>query len=129
MTYLELTYLHLSTVVPAFFIGTYLLLRAKGAVKHRWWGRIYLALMAATAVVTLFMPAEVGPRIAGHLGYIHLLSLLALVTVPTAYVAARSRNVSLHRRSMLGLYFGGLVLAGSFAFMPGRLLHGWLFGM
>jgi uncharacterized membrane protein len=128
MDYLELAYIHLATVVPAFFIGTYLLVRRKGTHRHRMLGRIYLSLMATTAVITLFMSAQLGPKFFGHFGYIHLLSLLVLVTVPTAYVAARTHNVSLHRRNMLGLYFGGLILAGGFAFAPGRLLHGWLFG-
>jgi uncharacterized membrane protein len=29
---------------------------------------------------------------------------------------------------MLGLYFGGILIAGAFAFTPGRMLHAWLFG-
>jgi len=118
MTYLQLTYAHLITIVPAFLIGTYLLLRAKGTHQHRRLGRIYLALMLITAVITLFMPAEVGPRYFGHFGYIHSLSVLVLVTVPTAYWAAKSRNTALHRNNMIGLYFGGILIAGLFALAP-----------
>jgi len=33
-----------------------------------------------------------------------------------------------HRANMLGVYVGGVLIAGAFALMPGRLLHGWLFG-
>ena len=33
MTYMQLTYLHLGSLVPAFVIGTYLLLNRKGAVR------------------------------------------------------------------------------------------------
>jgi len=128
MTYLELAYFHLATVVPAFFIGTYLLLRRKGTTPHRRLGRIYLTLMFTTAGITVFMPAEVGSRFLGHFGYIHSFSLLTLLTVPIAYFAARNHNVLLHRWNMLGLYFGGLIIAGGFAFAPGRLLHGWIFG-
>lgn len=128
MTYLQLAYAHLATIVPAFLLGTYLLIRRKGTPQHRMLGRIYLCLMLVTAGITLFMPAEVGPRFMGTFGYIHLLSVLTLVTVPTAYIAAIHHRVALHRGSMLGLYFGGIFIAGSFAFMPGRLLHGWLFG-
>jgi uncharacterized membrane protein len=29
---------------------------------------------------------------------------------------------------MLGLYLGGILIAGAFAFSPGRMLHAWLFG-
>ncbi|GAB3371816.1 DUF2306 domain-containing protein [Azotobacter armeniacus] len=129
MTNLPLAYAHLATVVPAFGIGTYLMVRRKGTMHHRRLGRTYLMLMLATALITLFMGAEIGPRFFfGHFGYIHALSLLTLVTVPIAYFAARSGQVALHRSAMIGLYVGGLLIAGSFAFMPGRLLHGWLFG-
>ena len=60
--------------------------------------------------------------------YIHLLSLLTIWTVPAALIAAKSGQIKVHRQNMIGLYFGGLLLAGAFAFAPGRLLHDWLFG-
>jgi uncharacterized membrane protein len=129
MTYVQLTLIHLATVIPAFIIGTVLLLRSKGTEVHRKLGKIYLGLMLATGLTTLFMPAVLGPRFLNHLGYLHLLSLLTLATVPIAYCAARNHNLRLHRNSMIGLYFGGILIAGSFAFFPGRLLHGWLFGI
>jgi uncharacterized membrane protein len=128
MTYMQLTYAHLVTVVPAFLIGSWLLLRRKGTSHHRELGRIYLALMLLTGITTLFMPAGVGPRFLGHFGYLHLLSVFTLVTVVRAFHAARTHQVALHRNNMIGLYCGGILIAGSFALMPGRLLHGWLFG-
>ena len=30
--------------------------------------------------------------------------------------------------SMISTYVGGILIAGSFALMPGRLLNDWLFG-
>jgi len=128
MNYTQLAYLHLATVLPAFAIGTGLLLRHKGTPLHRLLGKIYLGLMLFTASVTLFMPAVVGPRLFGHFGFIHLFSLLTVYNVPTAYFAARRHDVKRHRASMIGLYVGGLIIAGGFAFAPGRLLHHWLFG-
>ena len=128
MTYHQFAYWHLATISPAFFIGTFLLLNPKGTRLHRRLGRIYLALMFVTGAITLFMPAEVGPRFLGHFGYIHALSALALITVPSAYYAARAGNIAAHRANMLALYVGGLLIAGGFALSPGRLLHGWIFG-
>ena len=127
MTYLQLAYCHLATVVPAFFIGTFLLLNRKGTAQHKSLGRVYLTLMFVTGLITLFMPARVGPQIVGHFGFIHSLSRLTLSTVPAAYLAARAGNVRAHRNNMIGLYFGGILIAGSFALAPGRLLHAWLF--
>jgi uncharacterized membrane protein len=126
MTYLQLTYLHLATIAPAFLIGTFLLLRRKGTPLHKSLGRVYLVLMMATGFTTLFMPAQVGPKWLSHFGFIHLFSLLSLYSVPAAYVAARKGNIKVHRGHMLGLYVGGILIAGLFAFSPGRMLHQWL---
>ena len=125
MSYLQLAYIHLGTVFPAFLIGTYLLINRKGTPKHRLLGKVYMALMLITALTTLFMSAEVGPVVFGHFGFIHLFSLLVLYSVPTALIAARNGNIKKHRASMVGLYIGGLLIAGSFTLMPGRMLHGW----
>ena len=48
MTYLQLAYGHLATVLPAFFIGTFLLLNRKGTPRHKRLGRVYLVLMFTT---------------------------------------------------------------------------------
>lgn len=74
------------------------------------------------------MPARVGPQWLGHWGLIHLFSVLTLYIAPRAYLAARRGQIRAHRSHMVGLYVGGLLVAGAFAFFPGRLLHGWLWG-
>jgi uncharacterized membrane protein len=127
MAYLQLAYWHLGTILPAFVIGTILLFLRKGTALHKTLGKIYMPLMLITAVITLFMPAVVGPRFFGHFGFIHAFSLLVLYSVPAAFINARRGNIPAHRGAMLGVYFGGILIAGSFAFMPGRLLHEWLF--
>jgi uncharacterized membrane protein len=87
-----------------------------------------MGLMLFTAIVTLFMEALVGPQFLNHFGYIHLLSLFVIYTVPTAYTAIRAGNIAVHRRKMIGLYVGALLVAGSFTLTPGRLMHSWIFG-
>lgn len=128
MTYTQLAYLHLATIVPAFAIGAFQLLRCKGTPSHKLLGRIYMLLMLATGFITLSMPAEVGPRFLNHFGFIHIFSFLALFSVPIAYFAARHGYIRAHRASMISLYLGGILIAGAFAFSPGRMLHKWLFG-
>ncbi|GGY04910.1 DUF2306 domain-containing protein [Paludibacterium paludis] len=128
MTYLQLAYVHLATILPAMALGTGLLFLKKGTGGHRLAGRAYMALMAATSLITLAMPARVGPRIAGPFGFIHILSAVTLVAVAVAWRAARRRDIRLHRRIMVRLYIGAFVLAGGFTLMPGRLMHEWLFG-
>jgi uncharacterized membrane protein len=82
MHYEQLAWVHLSTIVPAFLIGTFLLLNRKGTKVHKALGKIYMLLMLATGIITLFMPAYIGPQIFNHFGLLHLFSLLVLVTVP-----------------------------------------------
>lgn len=123
MHYDTLMHLHLATVIPCFFIGTLLLLIKKGTSIHKNFGRIYMVLMLFTALVTLCMPAVVGPQFIGHFGWIHLFSFLTLYTVPTAYTAIKKGNVRAHKRKMILLYFGAIIIAGGFTFVPGRFMH------
>lgn len=127
MTYTELAYLHLATVFPAFLIGTFILLNRKGTPMHKVLGKIYMLLMLFTGIVTLFMPAAVGPTLLGHFGFIHLLSFLALYSVPAAFFAARRGDIKTHKSNMIGLYIGGIIIAGGLTLLPGRLLNSWFF--
>lgn len=128
MDYDVLMNAHLVTVVPCFLIGTLLLIIKKGTRVHRGFGRVYMILMLITAVITLFMPADVGPRLLNHFGWIHSFSFLTIYTVPTAFWAIKKGNVKAHKRKMILLYFGALIIAGGFTFVPGRYLHEVFFG-
>jgi uncharacterized membrane protein len=119
--------LHLSTIGPAFLMGTYIMLNKKGTEPHKRLGRVYMGLMLLTALVTLLISAQLGPTLFDHFGYIHLLSLLVLYSVPKAYFAIKVGDVKTHKWNMIGLYIGGLLVAGTFALMPGRLLGDLLF--
>ena len=120
-------YWHLATVIPCFIIGTVLLLIKKGTKTHVTFVRIYMILMLITATITLFMPAEVRPTVFNHFGWIHSFSFLTLYTVPTAYLAIKKGNVKAHKRKMILLYFGAIIIAGGFTFVPGRYLHNLFF--
>ena len=128
MTYAQLAYFHLGTVLPAFVLGAFQLFRPKGTRSHKVLGRIFMLLMLGTGFITLIMPAQVGPQVFHHFGFIHIFSLLAIFGVPFAYLAARRGSIRAHRFSMISLYVGGILVAGAFAFSPGRMLHEWLFG-
>ena len=120
--------LHLATVAPAAMLGTYLIFWAKGTATHRLFGKIYMILMLITALTSLFIPATVGPQLVGHFGWIHMLCLLVLVSIPRAYYAARKHDVVSHKFSMAGVYFGGILVAGGFTLAPGRYLNQLFFG-
>ena len=120
--------LHLATVAPAAMLGTYLIFWAKGTATHRLIGKIYMILMLITALASLLIPATVGPQFIGHFGWIHMLSLLVLVSIPRAHYAARKHDVVSHKFSMAGVYFGGILVAGGFTLAPGRYLNQLFFG-
>tara|TARA_B110000211_G_C14042217_1_gene537261 strand:- start:172 stop:570 length:399 start_codon:yes stop_codon:yes gene_type:complete len=126
--YDTLSFVHLSTIGPAFLIGTYIMLTKKGSGQHKFLGRIYMVLMLFTASVTLFMSAQVGPKLVDHFGFIHLLSVLVLYSVPSAYFAIKAGDVNKHKRHMIALYVGGMLVAGGFTLVPGRFLGDLLFG-
>jgi uncharacterized membrane protein len=122
-------FIHLVTVVPAAMIGAYLIVARKGSPSHRRLGKTYMLLMGFTAIWTLFLPAEFGPRLWNHFGMLHLLSLLTAWTVPTAWRAARRGDVRGHRNAMIQLYLGGILIAGTFAILGnGRYLNVLIFG-
>ncbi len=59
----------------------------------------------------------------GRYSWIHLISAAVLVMIPLAVLHARQGRIAAHKRSMLALYFGALIITGGFTLMPGRLLH------
>jgi uncharacterized membrane protein len=113
--------IHLATVLPAMAMGTWqIFFSTKGSRFHRTAGFVYLGLMSVTAVAAFFI------RSIGHgaLTPIHLLFVpLTLWGVFSALWYVRHGNIGGHRRAMLGLYFGGILLAGTLAFLPGRIMH------
>ena len=119
---------HVATVVPAFAIGTYqIFFSRKGAPFHRALGFAYLGLMTVTAIAALFIHA-INPN--GFLGLspIHLFVPLTLFGVVGALRGAWTHNIAMHRRAMLGVYIGGILIAGTLAFLPGRIMHAVVFG-
>ncbi|MFT4855753.1 MAG: putative membrane protein [Algoriphagus sp.] len=124
----SLMYWHLLTVVPCIFLGGYLLAARKGGPIHRKLGGIYMILMILTALIALLIPAGVGPQFLNHFGYLHLLSIIVLWTVPTAFLAVKKGNIKAHQRKMAILYVSGIIIAGGFTLTPGRYLYELFFG-
>ena len=120
--------IHLIAVLPCLLLGAYLIyFSKKGSDPHKSFGKIYMALMTIQAFVSLFMEAHVGPQWMNHFGWIHLLSVLTLYTIPVSLRYLRKGNIKSHRCSMVILYWSGLIVAGAFTLTPGRYLHGILF--
>jgi len=117
--------IHLATVVPAFFLGTWLIFFSrKGSPVHRIAGASYLVLMTVTATAAIFI-RQLRP---GSFSLLHLFVLLTYWSVFSALWNLRRKNIRGHQAAMIGLYVGGLRIAGSLTFLPGRIMHRLFFG-
>jgi len=117
--------LHLATIVPAFFLGGWLILFSKkGSRFHRALGFTYLTLMTITSFAALFVQS-LHP---GHFSWIHIFVPLTLWGVFAAIWRIRKGDVKGHKMAMLGTYFGGLLIAGALTFVPPRLMYQIFFG-
>ena len=86
-----------------------------------------MALMLTTAVISPFISDAVGTQFIAHFSATHLLSLVVIYCVPSAYLAAPAHNTRAHKAAMIGVYFGGILVAGGFTLAPGRFLYELLF--
>lgn len=115
---------HLFAALAALLVGFVIFSRRKGSRFHRTLGWGWVVLMMATAGTSFFIMELRN----GQFSLIHLLSGWVSLGVPVAVLAARRHNVNLHRRIMTGMFMGGLIIAGLFTFLPGRLLWRVFFG-
>jgi uncharacterized membrane protein len=109
---------HVGAALLAFCLGLVLFAAPKGTLPHRTLGWIWVTFMVAVAGSSLFMTGLNGDRYS----WIHLLSGYTLITLPLAVFAARRHRVLVHQRAMTAMYLGGMVIAGAFTFVPGRLM-------
>lgn len=112
--------IHVAAAVAAFFLGGLVLFRRKGDRLHRMGGRIWVGLMLVTALSSFFIHSI---KLWGIWSPIHLLSIGTLAGLVYGVGMARLRRIAAHRFTMQSTYVGGLIVAGAFAFMPGRIMH------
>jgi len=118
--------LHAFAAMGAFVLGLVQFAAPKGTLPHRTIGFIWVGLMLVVAGSSFWINYL---RWVGPWGPIHLLSLFALVMVPLAVWKAHTHQVAAHRRIMISLFAGALLIAGLLAMLPGRLMHKVIFGL
>jgi uncharacterized membrane protein len=116
---------HAFAAMAAFGLGIVQFVAPKGTLPHRTVGWLWVALLA-TIAISSFWIHEI--RMWGPFSPIHLLSIFVLIMLPRAVWAAHNHKVSAHRKGMIGIFVGGLVIAGAFTFAPGRIMHAVVFG-
>ena len=111
-------HIHLAATLAALALGVVMLVRRKGTLSHRTLGWTWVVLMAVAAGSSFFITGIN----AGRFSPIHILSVATLLLLPWAVYAIRRGKVQRHRWTMIGIFAGGLVIAGVFTLVPGRLL-------
>lgn len=117
--------IHMIAAIIALVLGGAILWRRKGTARHKMYGKAWVALMAVVALSSFFINEL---RTFGPFSAIHILSVVSLVSLVQAVSAVRKGNIRRHQTILKGLFFGGLVGAGVFTFMPGRILYRTFFG-
>ena len=110
--------IHLFTALAALVLGAVLMSVRKGRTFHRVAGWVWVCLVSTTAGATLFITSLNH----GSWSLLHLFTGWTLLVLPLAVLAAKRRDVARHRKTMMGLFYGGFAINLFIALMPGRTL-------
>lgn len=107
---------HMSAAFLAIGVGALAFVAPKGSATHRWAGRTWVSLMLVAAISSFWI------RVHGQFSVIHLLSVAVPLMLGAAVYYAATGRIARHRKMMTRMYLFGLVVAGLFTLLPGRLL-------
>ncbi|NQY61564.1 DUF2306 domain-containing protein [Cognatishimia sp.] len=93
--------------------------KARGKL-HKTLGYIWIFAMATTAISSFFIHSF---QLFWVFSPIHFLSIFVLFGLCRAFWFIRNGNVTGHARTMLGMYWYGVIAAGIFTLLPGRMLN------
>jgi len=110
-------WLHLITAVIAVALGLANLALAKGTSRHKAFGWMWIAAMLSLTVSS-FGIRELRD---GDFSWLHGLAIWTMFCMAAAIVSIRSGRVRAHAAFMIG-NMSGLLIAGAFAFLPGRFI-------
>ncbi|MCC1482326.1 DUF2306 domain-containing protein [Roseibaca sp. Y0-43] len=116
--------LHIAAACLAILLGPVALYMRPGQGAHKMIGCLWVASMAVLALSSFGIH---GFALIGPFSPLHGLALLTLWSLWEGIRRARMRQVAAHRRVFRNLYWYGLMVAGLFNFLPGRIVNRTLF--
>ena len=123
-------FLHAIFAILAIPLGLVIFLNKKGTSNHKLLGWIWIVLLVIVSISAIFIQT----LNSGQYSLIHLLIPFTLVSLIYAIWSIRmfkeTKKINYrysHRYTMIGLYLGALLVAGTFTLMPGRMIHSLLF--
>ena len=111
-------WLHLVMAVLALGLGAANLALAKGTLRHRIFGWVWIAVMLCVTLSSFWI-RELNH---GAFSWIHALTVWTLISMSIAIIAVRTGRIrNTCPRFMVGTMIGAMV-AGGFALAPGRFI-------
>jgi len=118
---------HAFGAMAAFVLGIVQFIAPKGTLLHRTLGLIWMVVMATIIVSSIFIRPALYPGLPLHrwFGPIHLFTLLTTVGLVRGglFLLQGGPDLKKHKFPFFGIYIGGLIIAGGFAFLPGRIMY------
>ena len=112
--------IHAFAAIAAFGLGIVQFVAPKGTLPHRTFGWIWVVLMFVVSATAFFIH-EI--RLWGPWSPIHIFGITTPIAIILALRSARRHNVDAHRFAMYVTFFGALLVAGAFTFLPGRIMY------
>lgn len=116
--------IHLLGALGALALGAVLMSVRKGRTFHRVAGWVWVVLVSIVAGSSIFITQ----LNRGHWSLLHLFTGWTLLVLPLGVLWAKRHNVGRHRKTMMGLFYGGFAVNLLIAFIPGRALWMMMFG-
>lgn len=116
--------LHVAAALLGLVVGAVILLLPKGTGFHRMLGWAWVSTMIVVAATSIAMIADFRTGI----NALHVFTAMTVISLWAGLTGIRRGRVRQHAGSMVGLYVGGLIIAGLFAFIPGRTMWQVVFG-
>jgi uncharacterized membrane protein len=116
--------LHVAAAVIALVVGAVIFSLRKGTGFHRLLGWTWVSSMIVVAATSVAMIADFNTGV----NALHVFTAVTVISLWMGLAGIRRGNVRQHASSMAGLYVGGLIIAGAFAFIPGRTMWAVFFG-
>ena len=116
--------IHWITALTALVFGITMLVRRKGTASHKLIGRMFIILMLVTAISSFWI-REINR---GGFSWIHIFIPITFFASWEAIHYIRKGNVKRHKRAVIGMFFGALLIPGLFTLLPGRRMWMLFFG-
>lgn len=123
---------HAISAMIAFALGVLQFAAPKGTLPHKSLGVVWVLLMTTITVSSIFIRPSLYPGlpIVQWFSWIHIFTVITAIGIVQGVMILIGGGPMLKKHSgpFLGIFIGGLVIAGGFAFLPGRIMHQVVFG-